>query len=169
MKHRHILFACCLLGMASSGAWADAKSHEAEAERFLKLAQADKLTVPVYAQVQDMFAQRFEEAKAPASKKPTLERYQAQANTALDKAVGWNQIKPDMVKLYTTNFSEGELKELIAFYQSPLGKKVMQRLPALNAESAEIAQSRLEKAVPEVNGLMEQMSKELGAPAQSKP
>ncbi|GGJ89710.1 DUF2059 domain-containing protein [Pseudomonas matsuisoli] len=168
MNHRPFLLALCLLG-GSTGAWADARSHQAEAERFLQLAQADKLTVPVYAQVQQMFAQRFEEAKAPESKKATLERYQAKANTALDKAVGWNQIKPDMVKLYTTNFSEAELQQLITFYQSPLGKKVMQQLPALNAQSAQIAQARLEKAVPEVNGLMEQMSKELGVPAQKQP
>jgi hypothetical protein len=168
MKHRHFLFALCLFGAATTNVLADAKSHQAQAERFLQLAQADKLTVPVYAQVQQMFAQRFAEANAPEAKKATLERYQAKANAALDKAVGWNQIKPDMVKLYTSNFSEAELDQLITFYQSPLGKKVMQRLPALNAESAQIAQARIEKAVPEVNGLMEQMGKELGVPAQSK-
>ncbi len=60
-------------------------------------------------------------------KKATLETYQAKANAALDQAIGWNKLKPDMVKLYTSNFSESELKDLVAFYQSPLGKKVLEK------------------------------------------
>src|SRR5690606_39652806 len=64
-----------LLSASASMAMADAASHAADAERFLKLAHADKLTVPVYGQVQQMFAQRF--AQAPDGKKAVLESYQA--------------------------------------------------------------------------------------------
>lgn len=66
-----------------------------QAEQFLKLVHADKLTVPVYAQVQQMLAQRFAQAKAPESKKAVLERYQAKANAELDRAIGWDKIKPE--------------------------------------------------------------------------
>ena len=66
---------------ASGQVFADAASHAASAETFLKLAHADKLGTPVYMQVQQMFAQRFEQTKAPASKKALLETYQAKANT----------------------------------------------------------------------------------------
>jgi len=59
-----------LLSASASLAMADAASHAADAERFLKLAHADKLTVPVYGQVQQMFAQRF--AEAPNGKKRCL-------------------------------------------------------------------------------------------------
>ena len=152
-----------LMTLGSAQVMADARSHEADAERFLQLARADKLAVPVYAQVQQMFAQRFAEAKAPESKKALLESYQAKANAELDKAVGWDKLKPDMVKLYTSNFSEQELKDLIAFYQSPLGQKVLQKMPTLTAQSAEITQTKLESAVPAVNKLLSDMSGELGA------
>ena len=46
---------------ASGQVFADAASHAASAETFLKLAHADKLGTPVYMQVQQMFAQRFEQ------------------------------------------------------------------------------------------------------------
>lgn len=154
------LCAAVLLAAGPSLAMADAASHAADAERFLKLAHADKLTVPVYSQVQQMFAQRF--AQAPNGKQAVLESYQAKANAALDKNVGWDKLKPDMVKLYTSNFSEQELKDLITFYQSPLGQKVLQKMPTLTAQSAQITQSKLEAAVPEVNKLLADMSKELG-------
>ena len=153
-----------LLSASASLAMADAASHAADAERFLKLAHADKLTVPVYAQVQQMFAQRF--AQAPDGKQAVLESYQAKANAALDRSVGWDKLKPDMVKLYTSNFDEQELKQLIAFYESPLGQKVLQKMPTLTAQSAELTQSKLAGAVPEVNKLLAEMSDELGVAKQ---
>ena len=160
MPRFHQLCAAILFGTSASFAMADATSHAADAERFLKLAHADKLTVPVYGQVQQMFAQRF--AQAPNGKQAVLESYQAKANAALDKAVGWDKLKPDMVKLYTSNFNEQELKELISFYESPLGQKVLQKMPTLTAQSAQITQGKLETAVPEVNKLLADMSKDLG-------
>ncbi|ACO79636.1 hypothetical protein AvCA_34870 [Azotobacter vinelandii CA] len=162
MSRFRVLCAASLLLCASGQALADAASHAAAAEKFLQVVRADKLTVPVYAQVQQMFAQRFAEAKAPQSKQSLLERYQARANTALDKAVSWDRLKPDMVRLYTSTFNESEMKELLVFYQSSLGQKVLQSMPALTAQSAQMTQAALEKAVPEVNRLLDEMQKELG-------
>lgn len=155
------LCAALMLTCASAQVLADASSHAADAERFLLLARADKLAVPVFAQVQQMFAQRFAESNAPQSEKAVLETYQAQANTALDQAVGWDKLKPDMVKLYTNNFSEQEIKELIRFYESPLGKKVLEQMPSLTAQSAQLTQRKLEAAVPKVNQLLAEMTAKL--------
>lgn len=162
MSRFRVFCAASLLLCASGQTLADATSHAVVAEKFLQVVRADKLTVPVYAQVQQMFAQRFAESKAPQSKQPLLERYQARANTALDRAVGWDKLKPEMVRLYTATFSETEMKELVAFYQSSLGQKVLQSMPALTAQSAQMTQAALEKAVPEVNRLLDDMQKELG-------
>ncbi|MEX6502190.1 DUF2059 domain-containing protein [Pseudomonas zhanjiangensis] len=153
-----ILLACC-----SAQVLADAASHSADAERFLRLARADKLLVPVYAQVQQMFAQRFAESGAPDSQRALLERYQAKANAALDRAVGWEQIKPAMIELYTDRFDEQEMRELLAFYQSALGRKVLEQMPLLTAQSSQMAQDKLQAAVPQVNKLLAQMSAELGS------
>ena len=170
MTRLRAICAAVALVCASGQVFADAASHAASAETFLKLAHADKLGTPVYMQVQQMFAQRFEQTKAPASKKALLETYQAKANTALDQAIGWNKLKPDMVKLYTANFSESELKDLVKFYQSSLGKKVLEKMPQLTQQSAQMTQAKLESAVPVVNKLLEDMTAELtpAAPAKKK-
>ncbi len=49
MKALRLLSSALLLAALSGQALADAASHAANAEQFLKLARADKLTVPVYA------------------------------------------------------------------------------------------------------------------------
>lgn len=172
MTRLRALCTVAALVCASGQAFADTASHNASAESFLMLAHADKLPTPVYMQVQQMFAQRFAETKAPESKRATLESYQAKANAALDQAVGWDKLKPDMIKLYTSSFTESELKDLVAFYQSPLGKKVQAQMPQIQQQSAQIAQSKLEVAVPVVNKLLADMTSELqpkaAAPAKKK-
>ncbi|MET1078271.1 MAG: DUF2059 domain-containing protein [Pseudomonas sp.] len=162
MRRLNTLCVAVLLACTTGLAQADAKSHAADAERVLKLAGADKRAVPLYAQVQSMFAQRFAQAQGPESKKALLESYQAKGNAALDKAVGWDKLKPDLITLYTKTFSEQELKDLIAFYESPLGKKMLTSMPALTEQSAKMAQARLEATgVPEVNKLLADMTAEL--------
>ncbi|QAX82125.1 DUF2059 domain-containing protein [Candidatus Pseudomonas adelgestsugas] len=150
-----------ILVYASRQVFADIASHNASAEAFLTLVHAYKLGAPVYIQVQQMFAQRFEQTRAPASKRYILDSYQAKAHDVIDQAIGWSKLKPEMIKLYTANFSESELNDLVAFYQSVLGKKVLEKMPELTQQSAQITQAKLESAVSAVNELLERMTNEL--------
>tara|TARA_R100001143_G_scaffold2112_2_gene4950 strand:+ start:4147 stop:4734 length:588 start_codon:yes stop_codon:yes gene_type:complete len=160
---------CSALSIAllSGQASADSANHATQAERFLELVNADRLSVPVYGQVQQMFAQRFEQTRAPESKRALLEQYQSKADAALDKAIGWEKVKPDLIKLYTDTFTEQELTQLNDFYESALGKKMLTKLPELNARSAQVTQAKLESAVPQVNKLLAEMTAELDT--QKKP
>lgn len=161
MLNLRALFAAMLLTLLSSQVMADAASHAAAAKQLLKLVNADQIAGPWFGQVNQMFAQRFAETQAPESKKAVLESYQAKADATLNKVVGWDKLEPEMVKLYTKGFSETELNELIAFYKSPLGQKVLKQMPALFSESMKMTQSKLEPVVPQINQLLEQMTKEL--------
>jgi len=51
-----------------------------------------------------------------------------------------NRIKPDdfyalMVPIYARHFSHDEIKQLITFYESPIGMKLIASLPAMNVEA----------------------------------
>ena len=88
-----------------------------------------------------------------------LDSYQAKANAALDNAIGWKKIKPKMVDLYTQTFTEQELKDLVKFYESSLGKKVLREMPRVTQQSAQLTQQSLEPAVPVVNKLLDDMTR----------
>ena len=169
MTRLRAICAAVALVCASGQALAATASHEASAVAFLKLAHADQLGAPIYMQAQQMFAQRFAETKAPDSKKAVLETYQAKANAALDKAISWEKLQPDMVKLYTDNFTEQELKDLVAFYQSPLGKKVQAKMPQISQQSFQMTQEKLQPAVPVVDKLLSDMTNELAPAAKAAP
>lgn len=59
--------------------------------------------------------------------------------------------------MYDKHFSEGELRDLVAFYQSETGKKVVQEMPALYAEA--IAKAG-ELIAPKVKEIVEQSQRE---------
>jgi len=50
-----------------------------------------------------------------------------------------------MVPIYNRHFSQQEINELIKFYQSPLGVKLIQKLPAITQESFQAGQEWGEK------------------------
>jgi len=81
---------------------------------------------------------------------PGLAQYQPQMKTFLNKYMSWASLKDDMAKIYMAEFSESELNELTKFYQTPLGKKSIQKMPLLMTKGAEIGQKRVQEHLPEL-------------------
>lgn len=55
-----------------------------------------------------------------------------------------------MVPLYHRQFTHEEIKGMLVFYESPLGKKVAQALPVLTQESVELGQEWGESLGPQI-------------------
>lgn len=137
-----------------------ALSSSQKAERLLLIMQADKLSTPIYMQVQQTFEQLFIESKAPDSKKAVLERYLAKADAVLNKNIGWNTVKPEFINYYTNTYTDAELTKLIEFFESPLGLKWAKQ-PPLALLYMQLFQAKQAQFGPELNDLIEQMAKEL--------
>ena len=61
-----------------------------------------------------------------------------------DKYMGWETMKDDMARIYSTKFTLAEINELIAFYKTPIGKKMAKLVPELTAEGAALGQQRVQ-------------------------
>ena len=81
---------------------------------------------------------------------PAIAPYEQQMRAFLNKYMSWASMKDDMLKIYTVEFTEAELKELTAFYQTPVGKKTVQKIPQLMAKGAELSQKRMQDHMPEL-------------------
>jgi hypothetical protein len=60
------------------------------------------------------------------------------------------EVTDEVAKLYAGHFSEPELKELLVFYKSPLGKKVLSQQPIVVNDSMKFAQTWANKLSEEV-------------------
>jgi hypothetical protein len=57
------------------------------------------------------------------------------------KEVDLNELLDKIVPVYSKHFTPDEVKQLIQFYESPVGRKLVQEQPALVAESMKIGES----------------------------
>jgi len=62
------------------------------------------------------------------------------------------EIGNQIAKIYATHFTEQELKNLLAFYQSPLGKKAIEEEPKVFVESRQFMDKRAQTFSEEING-----------------
>ncbi len=86
---------------------------------------------------------------------PSIEPLKDTMLEFFDKYMGWKSMKEDMAKIYMNNFTDNELKQLIAFYKTPIGKKAAILVPTLASEGAAISQQRLQKNMPELQRMMQ--------------
>lgn len=155
-----LLLVCLLAPLAQ----ADDASHRAAAERFLKLAKAEGMTAPVYQQVARLINANFSQLGGSLQYEPILRRYQQQAREEVDRVLSWEAIRDELIDLYVPIFSEAELEQLATFYQSDVGRKLMDHLPELTRASMQVSQVRVEEQLaPRIEKLVEEMALEVEA------
>ena len=86
---------------------------------------------------------------------PSIEPLKDTMLEFFDKYMGWKSMKEDMAKIYMNNFTDNELKQLIAFYKTPIGKKAAILVPTLASEGAATSQQRVQKNMPELQRMMQ--------------
>lgn len=166
----HMLTGLTICGLLlASGASADESSHRASAERFLKLANAEGMAAPVYAQVDQLLSVRFAQMGGSMEQEATLLDYRQQAGDLLDKHLGWPALRDELIDLYVPVFTEQEFEQLAVFYRSPAGSKLMQHLPELTQASLAITRERVEQHIaPQLELLIEQMAEKVEPGHQAK-
>ena len=86
---------------------------------------------------------------------PGLKSIEPTIHAFFTKYMGWEAQRGDIAALYAKNYTTEELKELNAFYQTPLGQKNVQLMPQLAAAAAQIGQSNMMKHMPEMKMMID--------------
>jgi hypothetical protein len=129
---------------------ADAVSHRAAAETLLESLDMQNTLNNV---VDQMLLQQQKQ-------NPGIKQFEPQMREFFAKYMSWESMKEDVIQSYMEVFTEGELKELTAFYMTPVGKKAIQKLPELMAKGAVRGQQRVEEHLPELQAAIEKAAAE---------
>lgn len=111
-------------------------------ESALRLAELTGVREAIEQNVEQMIRVQIARNPALAPQRAALTRFFA-------RHMGWEALRPEVVRLYREAFSERELRELVAFYGSPTGRKARERLPALEDAVARIGMERLQEHTSE--------------------
>jgi len=74
--------------------------------------------------------------------------------------IGWKSLEPEFAKIYDANFTEAQLDDILAFYKSPTGVVLVQKLPVLTQQGMQIAQARMVDLQPKLKQLIDEMAKD---------
>ncbi|HZN53868.1 MAG TPA: DUF2059 domain-containing protein [Candidatus Polarisedimenticolaceae bacterium] len=80
-----------------------------------------------------------------------------------EKFMTWETIGPKLVDLYAETFTEAELRELTAFYRTPVGRKALAAMPDLARRGAEIGTQVARDHQKELEEMVQERAKQLEA------
>lgn len=72
----------------------------------------------------------------------------AAVRQVMDEHFRYEDIEPEMARLYADLYTEEEMRGMIAFYHTPIGQRMVETLPELMAGSQRVAQERLQAVMP---------------------
>ncbi len=99
--------------------------------------------------------------EAQVEMNPRLGDYVDILRAFLVKHVGWDAVKDDMTRIYVEAFTEQELRDLIAFYDTPTGQKAVKLLPVLLEKGVSLGQQRFQANVSELQDALAKRQAEL--------
>jgi hypothetical protein len=136
---------------------ASEESHREAAKQMVEVANLDKMLTAMYQQINAVITQNLL-AKDPCLA-PIKEPLQALLTKYDQKILNADVVKAEIQKVYQTEFSEDEIKQIVAFYKTPAGKKALEKAPVLAAKGMEIAQKEIDKN--KNAGVMDELQKEI--------
>lgn len=109
--------------------------------------------------LQHQFAEAFKDL--PPDKKAAADAVQREITEWFREFFSWEQVRELYADIYMEVFTEEEMRELIRFYRSPLGQKVLAKTPDLMQISLEKTEALLYREIPKLQERLERKVKEL--------
>ena len=143
---------CCIV---LSVCWAaDAPATEASIKQLLEVTHAQKLVDSMISQMDALMKNAMAQATQGQQLSPKLLREVTQIETdtmAEMKAIlDWNKLVPMYVRVYQKSFNQQEIDELLAFYKTPTGQALLNKMPLV-----------LQNTMTEVQQMMQPMLQHL--------
>lgn len=138
-------------GTTSAG---DAASHAAAATELLEVTRSREVMERSQAQALSMMMESIELAGVRPEDRRRFERCFSLAKDFIDREMSWERVEPEFVRAYTNVYGEAELRQLIDFYRSPIGRKMIDRQPLLEAEVLRIMRNLMAETQPRLMALL---------------
>ena len=115
----------------------DSAATKEDVERYLQAVHSQDLTKKtVTAMAKGMHQMMHEQYLKHRDELPA--DYEAKMNARMDamfENMPWDQMIQAMVPVYQKHFTKGDIDNMVAFYSSPTGEKILREMPAIMADA----------------------------------
>ncbi|WP_076414321.1 DUF2059 domain-containing protein [Shewanella sp. UCD-KL12] len=152
-----LALAFALVPAFSSAVHAEQTSHQAAAQAVLDATYAQDVIPQAMYQLKASFAHMVKDMPLKKEHREIETQYREKAFDLAKKRLNWEQVQPKFITLYTDTYSEQELKDIAAFYQTKTGKKYLKNMPATLRQTSQIVQAQMREITGEFNQIVTQL------------
>lgn len=109
----------------------------------------------------EMQARQLQQMDIPAEAQPIIEQHLADTMTLLFSTFKQQSVKDKYAQMYVDTFTEQELRDILAFYQSGAGKAFLEKFPQVMAGITQIAESQVQSILPQMMEMNKQLEVKL--------
>jgi hypothetical protein len=129
---------------------ADAAS-EKEAEKLLNMVGTQEVMEQSMSQMLDIQLQQ----------NPALAPYKGVMMEFLNENMSYESLKPELIKMYSEEFTSSELREINAFYSTNVGKKSIEKMPKLMMQGGQLGATRVQENIGDLQAMIQAESERI--------
>ena len=145
----------------SSSLYAEQNTKQQKIDELIKVMNLDSMVDSMYGQVEGMMKGMSDQMGVKPSEQAIFDKYYGDMTTVLKTEMSWAKMQPMMVNVYDKHFSEQEIADMLAFYKTDTGQKILEKMPVVMQESMQMSQSLMKDAMPKIQTLAQQLNDEL--------
>ena len=145
-----VLVSCTVFAQASQPASA------ASIEKLLEMTETRQAYEATMQEMGKMIDQSIA-SRIPAEKREKFKQVMAQLDKVLEEEMSWEKMKPLYVQIYTEIFTQQEIDDLIAFYQTPSGQSFIKKQPLVIQRTMALSQEKMGIMMERLPGMMQKI------------
>lgn len=155
----HLLFALAASSQAIAG-----PATDESLEQLLVVARVESLLVQVHANADQVIRQGIAHDVAGRTlteeQRRALDAAPAKLGAVLRSELSWQKLRPMYLAIYKESLDQAEVDGLIAFYRTPVGQAVLDKMPAIMTRTMSVTQLQMQAVMPKIEAAMQEALKE---------
>jgi hypothetical protein len=156
----------CLVVAAPAFA-ADTVPTDASIQRLLAVTESRKLIDNAVAMANAAMDRSIKDAVAgtalDAKSQRVIEDTRDKVAALMKEMLAWKDLEPLIVDSYKRSLTQEEVNGLVAFYETPVGKSVVGKLPLIQQRTVQLMQDRMQALLPKMMQIQQEAVDKLKA------
>ncbi|MBT1450328.1 DUF2059 domain-containing protein [Glaciecola sp. XM2] len=132
-------------------------------DKLFEIMEMDKTMEVMFSQMESIYIDNLKDRNLTAEQTAVYAKYHQEMTQVMMDEMSWDAMKVELRHVYLQNFTEQEIADILAFYQSPAGQSVLRTMPVVAQESMQIGQAMAQNAMPKLQALGKDLTEALEA------
>ena len=153
------IYTMCLILLIPFVAFGDDKVKLAK--EMIELTHINQVMKQIEMQAQQTQNQMMSQLNIPENKKEKVLIFRNKLNKKIFEIISYEKMEKEYLELFTSVYTTEELKGLVKFYKSPVGKSMLEKQPIILKKAMEISQNKMRILMPELQNMIKEFEQEM--------